>query len=355
MADSNNVVSKNLETFPTLEDLLKAGAQFGHSTKRRNPAFSPYIYKQRKGIHIIDIRQTIPALERAVDFLAKVLSNKGRVLLVGTKKQAAPIVKEVGEKYGVYYINGKWPPGLLTNFRVLNQSISKLANLRELYIKKKYVYTKKELLSIKRKIDALSKRFEGVLFMDKLPDVMIITDIVYEKIALKEARTMGIPVIALVDSNADPRLVDYPIPANDDAIKSIRLFFNVFSEVFSKYGTDKLLIMRERFEKQLSLLEKNIDAAHATKEAAHKQEVVTAADKTKEKRRVVRVSAYKPISVLALGEGIENKLRAAGITSVEMLKTKDLAELKAIKGIGEKSAEKIISIVKKYEQDGNRS
>ncbi len=339
-------------TFPTTEELLKAGAQFGHSAQRWHPAFAPFIFKEAKGIHVIDVRKTVPALETAVDYLVKAVQREARVLIVGTKKQAASIVQEMGEKFGVYYINDKWPSGLLTNFRTVSQSIQKLQRLQELHVKKRYVLPKIELLAMQREIEKLKKRFGGVMFMDRPPQVMIIIDTKYEKIAVKEARALNVPIIGIVDSNCDPRLIDFPVPSNDDAIKAIRLLFGVFSEVLNKYSSKRLVTMREQFARRLVDLERAVEEEHRIKLAseapigAAAPAVVTPREESKS-GRTVRVTSFRSVTELNLPETVVEKLTQAGLTSVEQLKEKTLDELKGIKGIGEKTAEKIISLVKK--------
>ncbi|MFZ6022125.1 MAG: 30S ribosomal protein S2 [Patescibacteria group bacterium] len=339
-------------TFPTTEELLKAGAQFGHSAQRWHPAFAPFIFKEAKGIHVIDVRKTVPALETAVDYLVKAVQREARVLIVGTKKQAASIVQEMGEKFGVYYINDKWPSGLLTNFRTVSQSIQKLQRLQELHVKKRYVLPKIELLAMQREIEKLKKRFGGVMFMDRPPQVMIIIDTKYEKIAVKEARALNVPIIGIVDSNCDPRLIDFPVPSNDDAIKAIRLLFGVFSEVLNKYSSKRLVPMREQFARRLVDLERAVEEEHRIKLAseapigAAAPAVVTPREESKS-GRTVRVTSFRSVTELNLPETVVEKLTQAGLTSVEQLKEKTLDELKGIKGIGEKTAEKIISLVKK--------
>lgn len=344
--------NEHLVTFPTTDELLKAGAQFGHSAQRWHPAFAPFIFKEAKGIHVIDVRKTVPALESAVDFLVKAVQKEARVLIVGTKKQAASIVQEMGEKFGVYYINDKWPSGLLTNFRTVSQSIQKLQRLQELHVKKRYVLPKIELLAMQREIEKLKKRFGGVMFMDRPPQVMIIIDTKYEKIAVKEARALNVPIIGIVDSNCDPRLIDFPVPSNDDAIKAIRLLFGVFSEVLNKYSSKRLVPMREQFARRLVDLERAVEEEHRIKLAseapigAAAPAVVTPREESKS-GRTVRVTSFRSITELNLPETVVEKLTQAGLTSVEQLKEKTLDELKGIKGIGEKTAEKIISLVKK--------
>ncbi len=340
--------------FPTTEELLKAGAQFGHSVQRWHPAFQEYIYKETKGIHVIDVRKTVPALEKAVEFLIGAVQKEARVLIVGTKKQAAPIVKEMGEKYGVYYVNDKWPSGLLTNFKTVSQSIQKLQRLQEMHVKKRYVLPKKELLSMSREIEKLEKRFGGVMFMERVPQVLLVIDTRFEKIAVKEARALNIPIIGIVDSNCDPRLIDYSIPSNDDAIKAIRLLFGVFSEVLNKYSSKRLIPMREQFAKRLVDLNRSIEEEHRIKVASESPAVmtesVTVVTPREESKtgRTVRVTSFHGIEELKLAPTVAEKLTQAGITSIEQLKEKTLDELKGLKGVGEKTAEKIISIVKTY-------
>jgi small subunit ribosomal protein S2 len=280
------------------------------------------------------------------------VQREARVLIVGTKKQAASIVQEMGEKFGVYYINDKWPSGLLTNFRTVSQSIQKLQRLQELHVKKRYVLPKIELLAMQREIEKLKKRFGGVMFMDRPPQVMIIIDTKYEKIAVKEARALNVPIIGIVDSNCDPRLIDFPVPSNDDAIKAIRLLFGVFSEVLNKYSSKRLVPMREQFARRLVDLERAVEEEHRIKLAseapigAAAPAVVTPREESKS-GRTVRVTSFRSVTELNLPETVVEKLTQAGLTSVEQLKEKTLDELKGIKGIGEKTAEKIISLVKK--------
>ena len=242
----------------------------------------------------------------------------------------------MGEKFGVYYINDKWPSGLLTNFKTVSQSIQKLQKLQELHVKKRYVLPKKELLAIQREIESLKKRFYGVMFMDRPPQVMIIIDTKYEKISVKEARALNIPIIGIVDSNCDPRLVDYAIPSNDDAIKAIRLLFGVFSEVLNKYSSKRLIPMREQFARRLVELERSVEEEHRIKVASEtvqqtSEPVVTPREESKT-GRTVRVTSFKSISELELPETVTEKLTQAGITSIEQLKEKTVEELKGIKG-----------------------
>ena len=205
---------------------------------------------------------------------------------------------------------------------------------------------------MEREIEKLKKRFNGVMFMDRPPQLMIVIDTKYEKISVKEARALNIPIIGIVDSNCDPRLIDFPIPSNDDAIKAIRLLFGVFSEVLNKYSSKRLVPMRDQFARRLSDLDRSIEEEHRIKMASEMPMMATAAVVTPREEsktgRTVRVTSFKSIAELNLADTVTEKLTQAGIASIEQLKEKTLDELKGIKGIGEKTAEKISLIVKNY-------
>ncbi len=332
---------------PSIDDLLRAGAQFGHSTQRWHPAFKPFIYKRRANIYIINVEKTIAYLKKAAEALYKMLDADPDldIVIVGTKKQAQEYVKELGEKYGLFYVDRKWPAGLLTNFEKVQESIERLLQLKERYIRQKYQLTKKELLDIKRKIERLERKFGGLTFMRKLPDLIIIIDTKREEVALSEARKLGIPTIAIVDSNSDPRLVDYPIPMNDDARRALGVVLETFKKIFEEKRGDKLLKLREKFNEHLKELEKKIDQEFGIlREAAEGKK-----EETKETVEVVRVKAYTPLEELGLSSNVVERLKLAGISSVEELLRRSPEEIKAIRGIGRKTAEKIISLLKEYE------
>ena len=336
---------------PSAQDLLAAGAHFGHSTKRWHPAYKPFIYTKRKGIYIINVEKSVESFKQALSKLVEFVKEGKRILLVGTKKQAAPLVRAFGEEHGIFYIDKKWPGGLLTNFDQLKQSINRLVTYKERYIRHKYDLTKKELVVLKRRINKLEAKFSGVVFMEQLPDLVIIIDPNYEKVALKEARANGIPVLAMVDTNTDPRLIDYPVFMNDDAIKAIKLFLDVIAQVFKKYGDASLKAVRAEFEKHLQTLEQKVDSTvTATQARALTQEPQKEQEKEqKGQRRVIRVAGYTPLDKLDfLTKRHKMVLKNAGINSLEALQRKTYEELLAIRGISPKTAKYIISKLKEY-------
>ena len=215
------------------EDLIKSGVHFGHPTQKWNPAFKKYIVGQKNGIHIIDVQQTINNLHLAVKELVKVASNGGNILFVGTKKQAKEIIQEGADKCGMFYINERWLGGTLTNFSTIKRSIKRLKILEKEGSDVYKNLTKKELNGLNRERNKLSDLHRGIRDMRYLPSALFVVDVNNEKIAILEAKRLGIPVFALVDSNADPLQVDYAIPGNDDSIKSISTIINHITQIIS--------------------------------------------------------------------------------------------------------------------------
>ncbi len=209
----------------TMKQLLEAGVHFGHQTPRWNPKMKPYIFGSRNGIHIIDLQKTEKLFEKACDFIKEVTANGGKVLFVGTKKQAQDAIEEEASRVGAFYVNYRWLGGTLTNFETIKKSVDKLKWL-ETIIDNGTIedYPKKEQISMKRHKMKLERSLHGIKNMENHPDLVYIVDPSREHIAIKEARKLGIPIVAIVDSNCDPTLIDYVIPGNDDAIRAIRLF-----------------------------------------------------------------------------------------------------------------------------------
>ena len=208
----------------TMKELLEAGVHFGHQKERWNPKMRKFIFTERNGIHIIDLQQTLKYFEQAYDYVADLVANGGTILFVCTKKQGQDIVKEEAQRCGMYYVNKRWLGGTLTNFQTIRKGIFKLKMLKKM--EEEGVFDrlpKKEAMKLKRKKEKLETYIGGIENMNRLPDALSIVDVVREENAVREARKAGVPIVALVDTNADPDLVDIPIPANDDAIRAIRL------------------------------------------------------------------------------------------------------------------------------------
>jgi len=215
----------------TLEDLLEAGAHFGHQTHRWHPKMEKFIFGSRAGIHLIDLKQTLYSLLEAYEVVRKSVANGGFVLFVGTKKQAKEIIKEEAERCGMYYVSERWPGGMLTNFKTIRASVDRMKEIEKsredgMFDK----ITKKEILELEKSYQRLAKMLLGVKEMDRLPSMLFVVDAKKELIAVREARKLGIPIVGICDTNTDPELLDYPIPANDDAIKSIKLITKTIAD-----------------------------------------------------------------------------------------------------------------------------
>lgn len=222
--------AKTVDTL-SMMDMLKAGAHFGHLTAKWHPKMEPYIFTAREKVHIIDLQKTIEALEKALTFIASEASRGKKILFVATKRQARDVVKEAAESCGMPYVTGRWLGGTLTNFETISKQIKKLHDYYQMEKSGQLAkYKKREQLMIKEEIERLEKNVGGIKDLKQLPDALFIIDIDREAIALKEAKVKNIPVVALVDTNVNPEKVDYPIPANDDAIASITLFVNFIAQ-----------------------------------------------------------------------------------------------------------------------------
>ncbi len=213
----------------SMRQLLEAGAHFGHQTHRWNPRMAPFIYGARNGIHIIDLSQTVPMLQQALVAVRDVVAGGGRVLFVGTKRQAQEPIAEAAKNCAQYYINSRWLGGTLTNWKTISNSIKRLRQLDDLIEKGAQGYTKREFLSLSRERDKLDQALGGIKDMGGLPDIMFVIDTNKEQIAIKEANRLGIPVVAILDSNCDPSGITYPIPGNDDAGRAIALYCDLIS------------------------------------------------------------------------------------------------------------------------------
>ncbi len=231
----------------TIKQLLEAGVHFGHQTKRWNPKMKTFIYGSRNGIHIIDLQKSLPYIEEAYNKMRDIAKEGGAVLFVGTKKQAGPIVSEEAKKCGMPYVSERWLGGMLTNFSTITQSIQRLKDLEYLKSSEEFhKFTKKEMSAMEKEILKLQKVFNGIRDMDKLPEAVFIVDLHHEITAAREAKRLDIPIIAIADSNANPDFADYIIPANDDAIRSIKLLL----ETMSGAVLEGRKIFEERFGKQ---------------------------------------------------------------------------------------------------------
>jgi len=213
----------------TMRRLLEAGVHFGHHTRRRNPKMQPYLFGVRNGVHIIDLEQSVPLLYRAMQAVRDVVAGGGRVLFVGTKRQAQERIAEGAGRCGQYFVNHRWLGGMLTNWKTISQSIKRLREMEEKLAEGHTGLTKKETLQLTRERDKLERALGGIKEMGGLPDILFIIDTNKESIAVKEANKLGIPVVAVIDSNSDPDGIAFPIPGNDDALRAIDLYCEMIS------------------------------------------------------------------------------------------------------------------------------
>lgn len=216
----------------SMKQLLEAGVHFGHQTSRWNPKMKPYIFGARNGIHIIDLQQTVTMFKEVATVVRNLAASGGNMLFVGTKKQAQDAIREEAERCGMFYVHNRWLGGTLTNFTTIRQSIERLRRLEEMENDPRIVeaLTKKEMLGLKREKEKLEHSLGGIKGMKKLPDAIFVVDPKQEEIAIREARKLGISVVAVIDSNCDPDMIDYKIPGNDDAIRAIRLFCSAMAD-----------------------------------------------------------------------------------------------------------------------------
>lgn len=248
---------------PSLQELLEAGVHFGHQVRRGNPRMKPYIYGAREGVHIIDLTIAEKKLKEACEYLYNLGKSGGILLICGTKKQAKPIVEEWGKKLNMPYVSHRWIGGTFTNLDEMNKNIKKLKELKIQQEKGELSkYTKKEQLLIARKITKMEKDFGGVLNMAVVPDSIFIIDTVMEETAIKESQRKNIKVVALADSNCDPMVIDYPIPGNDDAIKSVKILTDTALSAYEEglKQADKDALVRKQKEEKDALKQAEVDA-----------------------------------------------------------------------------------------------
>ncbi|WP_127598502.1 30S ribosomal protein S2 [Nitratireductor alexandrii] len=214
----------------SMRQLLEAGVHFGHQTHRWNPKMAPYIFGSRNNVHVIDLSQTVPLLHQALKVISDTVAAGGRVLMVGTKRQASEIIADSAQRSAQYFVNARWLGGMLTNWKTISHSIQRLRKLDELLAGDAQGFTKKERLNLEREREKLNKALGGIRDMGSTPDLMFVIDTNKEAIAIQEAKRLGIPVVAVVDSNCDPDIVDYPIPGNDDAARAIALYCDLVAK-----------------------------------------------------------------------------------------------------------------------------
>jgi small subunit ribosomal protein S2 len=273
----------------TVQELLEAGVHFGHLRRKWNPAMAPYIFMEKEGIHIIDLQKTLAKLEEAASALKQIARSGRKVLFVATKKQAKDIVAELVKQVNMPYVTERWPGGMLTNFPTIRKAVKKMSSIDKMATDGTYDnLSKREKLQIARQRAKLEKNLGSIADLTRLPAAMFIVDIHKERIAVHEARRLNIPIFAMVDTNSDPNLVDFPIPANDDASKSISLILELICKA-----------MQEGLEERKMEREKEADASERKGKKEDKSEDTEDTDEEFEEAREKRASARKALTLKA--------------------------------------------------------
>lgn len=287
----------------TMKDMLDAGVHFGHQTQRWNPKMKPYVYTARGGIHIIDLQKTVVRANRAADFVKQVAANGGRLIFVGTKKQAVEPIQEAAQRCGQYHVTKRWLGGMLTNFETIKASIDRLRKIDQMREKGELdFFTKKERAGIEKEYIRLSEYLSGIREMKDAPAAMFVVDLPKEHIAVAEAKRLGIPVVGIADTNSDPEVIEYPIPGNDDAIRSIKLFANLIAEAYMEGAKEYEHKLRTQTDK-------------ASDTAAAKETQETAPDKKRGGRRgAAEPKKSEGPSVVKAAK--QRKLVAAGMAEI---------------------------------------
>ena len=256
----------------TIEQLLEAGVHLGHKTLRWNPKMKKYIFGKRDSIHIIDLTQTLELINVALEEIYKVVSENGKVLFISTKKQASDAIAEIAKTTDQYYVNYRWLGGMLTNWGTISNSIKKLEKLNLDLVSENRGFTKKELLKMSVKRDKLQKSLGGISKMKKVPDLIFVIDTNYESLAIKEAIKLNIPIIAILDTNSNPEGINFPIPGNDDARRSIDLYCNLIKETIEN-AKKEVPISEENLPKKTEKTEPKNDALEKKKEKTIKEKI----------------------------------------------------------------------------------
>jgi small subunit ribosomal protein S2 len=307
-----------------MKDMLDAGVHFGHQTQRWNPKMKPYVYTERGGIHIVDLQKTQEKAQEAADFITKIASQGGRLLFVGTKKQAQEPIKEAAYRTGQFYVAKRWLGGMLTNFETIKASIDRLRKTDQMRASGELeLFTKKERAQIEKDYQKLSEYLEGIREMKSLPAAVFVVDVPKEHIAVAEARRLGIPVVAILDTNADPDHVDYPIPGNDDAIRSIKLFTNLIADAYiegAKLYQDSLVANADKAEATAKTEEtKSEKKSKTSRGGANRSQSQKSGDSNPE---VVKVQKRR---LVAAGLAEKYELEAEVETAVSANQTEDEA------------------------------
>ena len=307
-------------TVISMNYLLEAGVHFGHQKRRWNPKMKEYIYTTRDDIYIIDLSKTVKKLEEAYEALKAIAENGGKVLYVGTKKQAQEAVEEAAVRTNMYFMNERWLGGTLTNYKTIRGRIRRLEEIEKMESDGTFdLLPKKEVIKIKKEYEKLNKNLRGIREMKKLPQAMVIVDPRKEDIAIKEARILGIPVFGIVDTNCDPDMVDYVIPGNDDAVRSVKLLIGVLTNAVAEANGNEVVDFVSEDDKARA------EKKAQKRENARKEEATKSQEVKNEEKVETKVEESEDLATLTLS-ALKDKAKEAGVKGYSTMKKQELVE-----------------------------
>ena len=307
-------------TVVSMNYLLEAGVQFGHQKRRWNPKMKEYIFTTRDDIYIIDLQKTVKKLEEAYEAMKEIAANGGKVLYVGTKKQAQEAAEECATRTGMYFVNERWLGGTLTNFKTIRSRIRRMEEIEKMEKDGTFeVLPKKEVIQIKKEYEKLNKNLRGIREMKRLPQAMVIVDPRKEDIAIKEARILGIPVFGIVDTNCDPDMVDYVIPGNDDAVRSVKLLIGVLTNAIAEANGNEVVDFVSEDDKARA------EKKAQKRENARKEEATKSQEVKSEEKVETKVEESEDLSTLTLS-ALKDKAKEAGVKGYSTMKKQELVE-----------------------------
>ena len=307
-------------TVVSMNYLLEAGVQFGHQKRRWNPKMKEYIFTTRDDIYIIDLQKTVKKLEEAYEAMKEIAANGGKVLYVGTKKQAQEAAEECATRTGMYFVNERWLGGTLTNFKTIRSRIRRMEEIEKMETDGTFeALPKKEVIQIKKEYEKLNKNLRGTREMKKLPQAMVIVDPRKEDIAIKEARILGIPVFGIVDTNCDPDMVDYVIPGNDDAVRSVKLLIGVLTNAVAEANGNEVVDFVSEDDKARA------EKKAQKRENARKEEATKSQEVKNEEKVETKVEESEDLATLTLS-ALKDKAKEAGVKGYSTMKKQELVE-----------------------------
>ena len=339
-------------TVVSMNYLLEAGVQFGHQKRRWNPKMKEYIFTTRDDIYIIDLQKTVKKIEEAYEAMKEIAQNEGKVLFVGTKKQAQEAAEESAVRTNMYFVNERWLGGTLTNFKTIRSRIRRMEEIETMETDGTFeALPKKEVIQIKKEYDKLNKNLRGIREMKKMPQAMVIVDPRKEEIAIKEARILGIPVFGIVDTNCDPDMVDYVIPGNDDAVRSVKLLVGVLTNAIAEVnGNEVIDFITEEDKTKDKVKEIKEEIVEEVKEAKAKKAEVKKAIKEEIVEEVKEVKAKKAEAKKEVKEEIKKEVKkvkenALDLANLSLTDLKAKAKEVGVKGYSTKKKSELIELV----------